>query len=245
MINCIVVDDEAHARELLTLHIEQIPFLKLVGTASSPAEALKLLEKIDVELIFLDIQMSGISGIEFIPILKGKYKVILTTAFREYALDGYELDVVDYLLKPIFFPRFLKAAQRAQEILTSTLQREATDDFILVKTELKGKLLKIKIDDIIYIEGKGNYVSFHTKNGDQIIALLNISSLEEKLSSDRFLRIHKSFIIALPFIIMIHGNLIHLEFTKNKIPIGQTYRANFMSLLQDKVMNNKTKESDL
>lgn len=244
MINCIVVDDEAHARELLTLHIEQIPFLKLVGTASNPSEALQLLDKTDVELIFLDIQMSGISGIEFIPMLKGKYKVILTTAFREYALDGFELDVVDYLLKPIFFPRFLKAAQRAQEILTSTPQKEATDDFILVKTELKGKLLKIKIDDIIYIEGKGNYVSFHTKNGEQIIALLNIGSLEEKLSNDRFLRIHKSFIIALPFIVMIQGNMVHLEFTKSQIPIGQTYRSNFMTLLQDKVMRNKSKETD-
>lgn len=240
MMNCIVVDDESHAIELLTLHIEQTPFLKLAGTATNPAEALQLLNSTEVDLIFLDIQMPGMSGIELLKVLNDRYKVILTTAFREYALDGFDHHVVDYLLKPIFFPRFLMAVQRAQE--TTSIPKQETEDFILVKTEYKGKLLKIKINDIIYIEGKGKYVCFHTKDGEQIMALLNIGGLEEKLPTDRFKRIHKSFIIAVPFIIMIQGNTVQLELTKNQIPIGQTYRDSFMAQMMDKVLTNKGRE---
>ncbi|PIF46248.1 DNA-binding LytR/AlgR family response regulator [Chryseobacterium sp. 52] len=238
--NCIIVDDEAHAIELLTLHIEQTPFLKLVGTATHPAEALQLLNSTEVDLIFLDIQMPGMSGIELLQVLNDRYKVILTTAFREYALEGFDHNAVDYLLKPIFYPRFLMAVQRVQE--TVSAPRKEKEDFILVKTEYKGKLLKIKIEDIIYIEGKGKYVCFHTKDGEQIMALLNIGGLEEKLPADRFKRIHKSFIIAVPFIIMIQGNTVQLEFTKNQIPIGQTYRDTFMTQMMDKVLTNKGKE---
>ncbi|WP_345987928.1 response regulator transcription factor [Chryseobacterium sp. Chry.R1] len=241
MINCIVVDDEAHAIELLALHIEQTPFLKLVGSAMNPAEALQILNTTEVDLIFLDIQMPGMSGVEFLPLLNDRYKVILTTAFREYALDGFDHNVVDYLLKPIFFPRFLKAVQRAQEII-SLSTKDAEDDFIMVKTEYKGKLIKIKTQDIVYIEGKGKYVCFHTKDGEQILALLNIGGLENKLPGDHFLRIHKSFIIAVPFIMMIHGNLVQLEFTKNQIPIGQTYRESFMNQMLGKVITNKKEE---
>lgn len=239
--NCIVVDDEAHAIELLTLHIEQTPFLKLVGTATNPAEALQLLNSTDVDLIFLDIQMPGMSGIELLQVLNGRYKVILTTAFREYALEGFDHQVVDYLLKPIFFPRFLMAVQRAQEMVSAT--KNETEDFILVKTEYKGKLVKINTHDIIYIEGKGKYVCFHTRDGEQIMALLNIGGLEEKLPVERFMRIHKSFIIAVPFIIMIQGNTVQLEFTKNQIPVGQTYRDLFMTQMMDKVLTNKGKEN--
>lgn len=238
--NCIVVDDEAHAIELLTLHIEQTPFLKLAGTATNPAEALQLLNSTDVDLVFLDIQMPGMSGIELLQVLNGRYKVILTTAFREYALEGFDHQVVDYLLKPIFFPRFLMAVQRAQEVVS--VPKNETEDFILVKTEYKGKLVKIKTHDIIYIEGKGKYVCFHTRDGEQITALLNIGGLEERLPAERFMRIHKSFIIAVPFIIMIQGNTVQLEFTKNQIPIGQTYRDSFMAQMMDKVLTNKGKE---
>lgn len=239
--NCIVVDDEAHAIELLTLHIEQTPFLKLVGTATNPAEALQLLNNTDVDLIFLDIQMPGMSGIELLQVLNGRYKVILTTAFREYALEGFDHQVVDYLLKPIFFPRFLMAVQRAQVVVSPP--KNETEDFILVKTEYKGKLVKINTHDIIYIEGKGKYVCFHTRDGEQITALLNIGGLEEKLPAERFMRIHKSFIIAVPFIIMIQGNTVQLEFTKNQIPVGQTYRDSFMAQMMDKVLTNKGKEN--
>ncbi|MDO1450703.1 response regulator transcription factor [Rhodocytophaga aerolata] len=237
MINCIILDDEEHAIELLKLHIEQTPFLKLVGAATDPIKALELLNSKEIHLLFLDIQMPGMTGLEFMQLLNGKCKVILTTAFREYALQGFEHNVVDYLLKPIVFSRFYKAAQRAQEVITAPAKE--TEDYILVKTEYKGKLLRIKINDIIYIEGMGKYVRFHIRNSDPVMALLTISGLEEKLSRDRFVRIHKSFIIALPFLQMINGNRVHLEFTNEHLPIGQSYRDAFMSQMREKVITNK------
>ncbi|WP_300670499.1 LytTR family DNA-binding domain-containing protein [Soonwooa sp.] len=240
MIKCIVVDDEAHAIELLTSYIEQIPFLQLVGSASNPMEALELINTKEVDLVFLDIQMPQMSGIEFLPIVKDRTKVILTTAFREYALEGFEHNVVDYLLKPIFFPRFLTAVQRVQNTLSEV--KAETEDFILVKTELKGKLLKIKIKDILFIESKGKYVSIHTTDGQQTMTLLNIGTLEEKLPKEQFTRVHKSFIVAVSYIIMIQGNSIHLEFTKSAIPIGQSYREVFMNQMTDKIITNKTKD---
>ncbi|MGH1517966.1 LytR/AlgR family response regulator transcription factor [Chryseobacterium sp. JK1] len=241
MITCIVVDDEAHAIELLTLHIQQTPFLKLVGTAGNPMEALQLMNTEQIDLIFLDIQMPGMSGIEFLPLLKGKSKVILTTAFREYAIEGFEHNVVDYLLKPIFFPRFFQAAQRAQENIQQSRPGNHSEesDFMLIKTEYKGKMVKVRMNDIVYIESKSKYVTFHTKEGEKITTLLNIGSLEEKLSSVRFIRIHKSFIIAVPFITMIQGNTVYLEYTEDIIPIGQTYRESFMKAMSGKVVSNK------
>jgi two-component system LytT family response regulator len=197
---------------------------------------LELLNAGDIDLLFLDIQMPGMTGLEFMQLLNGKCKVILTTAFREYALEGFEHNVVDYLLKPIIFSRFFKAAQRAQDIIL--VSGKKTDDFILVKTEYKGKLLKIKINDIIYIEGMRKYVRFHIRNSEPVIALLNIGGLEEKLPRDRFARVHKSFIIAIPFIIMINGNMIFLEFTKENVPIGQAYRDTFMGHMRGKVITN-------
>lgn len=243
MINCIIVDDEEHAIELLTIHIEQTPFLKLVGTSTDPIKALQLLNTQEIDLIFLDVQMPGMSGFEFMQFLNGRCQVILTTAFREYALEGFDHEVVDYLLKPIVFSRFFKAAQRAQELIVG--QAKETDDFILVKTEYKGKLVKIKINDIIYIESMRKYVGFHIRDSEPVVALLNIGGLEERLTSDRFLRIHKSFIIAIPFIIMIRGNMVSLEFTKNEIPIGHTYRDAFMGLMRGKVITNKNTDADI
>ncbi|WP_293308363.1 LytR/AlgR family response regulator transcription factor [Pedobacter sp. UBA5917] len=240
MMNCIIIDDEAHAIELLTLHIAQTPFLKLTGSATRTKDALQLLNSAQVDLVFLDIQMPEMTGIEFLQVLNGRYRVILTTAFREYAIEGFEHQVVDYLLKPIFFPRFLIAAQRAFELHQTA--RDNADDFILVKSGYKGKLVKIKIEDILYIEGKGKYITFYTLEGDPVTSQVNLGNIEEKLSGDRFMRIHKSFIIALPFLVMIHGNTVQLGPSLLQVPIGQTYRERFMLQMKDKVVTNKEKE---
>ncbi|WP_316837270.1 LytTR family DNA-binding domain-containing protein [Pedobacter nutrimenti] len=240
MMNCIIIDDEAHAIELLTLHVTQTPFLKLVGSASCTRDALQLLNSESVDLVFLDIQMPEMTGIEFLQVLGGRYRVILTTAFREYAIEGFEHQVVDYLLKPIFFPRFLIAAQRAMELHSAT--KDNTEEFILVQTGYKGKLVKIKLEDILYIEAKGKYITFNTQEGEPITSQLTLGSIEEKLSGERFMRIHKSFIIALPFIVMIHGNLVQLQSAPLQIPIGQTYREVFMSQMKGKVITNKDRE---
>src|SRR6185503_7615786 len=140
MINCIVVDDEPHAIEILDHYVKQTPHLHLVASFTNPIEALQLLGQQKIDLVFLDIQMPEISGIDFIKAIHGKSKVILTTAYSEFALEGYELDVVDYLLKPVRLPRFLASVQKAVQMINATHEsQEAEDDYIFVKTESKGK----------------------------------------------------------------------------------------------------------
>ncbi|RAJ11063.1 LytTR family two component transcriptional regulator [Chitinophaga skermanii] len=245
MINCIIVDDEQHAIDLLVHHIGKTPFLNLVFTSTDPVEALQVVNSQKIDLVFLDVQMPTMTGIDFIKAINGKSKVILTTAYSEYAFEGFENDVLDYLLKPISFARFIKGAQRAMSFITpigntpSQPAAQEEDDFIFVKTEQKGKLIKINLPDIVYIEGLKNYVSINTQQGEKIIALLNIKDLEERLPAGRFTRTHKSFIIATAYITMIEGNMVHLENTSSTIPIGDTYREPFMAQMKEKIMSNK------
>ena len=241
MINCIVIDDEQHAIDLLAHHIQQTPFLNLLYTTTDPLEGLQLLHQHRVDLIFLDVQMPSMTGIDFIKAINGKSKVILTTAYSEYAMEGFENEVVDYLLKPISFARFIKGAQRALTLIQPAAPAPAKDedDFIFVKTEQKGKLIKINIKDILFIEGLKNYVKIHTRQGEGIIALLNMKDLEERLPATDFARTHKSFLLATGYIKMIEGNLVHLQHTPETVPVGDTYREAFMNLMKGKIMTNK------
>ena len=244
MINCIVIDDESHTSKLIESHIEKTPSLSLVKTFRSPIEALSFLQREYIDLIFLDIQMPELTGIEFLKILGGKAKVIITSAYAEYAIEGYEHDVIDYLLKPISFDRFFKAAQKA---INTTLPSapnstiEGNSDFILVKTETKGKMVKIDTKDIYYIEGLKNYVSIYTLN-DRIIALLNIKDLEQNLPTAHFLRVHKSYIVNIDKISAIESNQIVLKDSvvrKNAIPLGVTYRRTFYQTFEKHIMERK------
>src|SRR5687767_2095695 len=182
MINCIIVDDEQHAIDILQHYVAQTPYLHLVGSTTNPMEGLKLVATEKVDLVFLDIQMPELTGIDFIKTLSGKAKVILTTAYSEFALEGYELDVVDYLLKPIRLQRFLQAVQKAVNGLKETEHTSTADgeDYIFVKTESKGKLLKIDLDDIDYIEGMKNYVAIH-RGGKKTLVYTSMKDLEEQL----------------------------------------------------------------
>ncbi|MBE7176285.1 MAG: response regulator transcription factor [Mucilaginibacter polytrichastri] len=236
MIKCLILDDEQHAIDLLKLHVEQTPFLQLEASTTDPVKALEVLNSGHVDLLFLDIQMPAMTGLEFMKLLNGKYKIILTTAFREYALDGFEHNVVDYLLKPVIFSRFFKAAQRAQDLIAG--QGKGSDDFMLVKAEYKGKLIRIKYKDIVYIEGMRKYVRFHLRESEPVTSLLNIGGMEERLPADQFIRVHKSFIVAIPYINMINGNMVHLEFAEEKIPVGLAYREPFMNYMRDKIITN-------
>lgn len=241
MINCIIIDDEQHAIDLLAHHIKQVPFLNLIYATTDPIEGMQLLNQHKVDLIFLDVQMPSMTGIDFIKAIHGKSKVILTTAYSEYAIEGFEHEIVDYLLKPVSFARFIKGAQRALSLiqpLQTSVQKEE-DDYIFVKTEQKGKLIKVNIKDILFIEGLKNYVKIHTRQGEGIIALLNIKDLEERLPAGDFARTHKSFILATGFIRMIEGNLVHLEHTKETVPVGDTYREAFMNQMKGKIMTNR------
>jgi DNA-binding LytR/AlgR family response regulator len=239
MIKCLVVDDEQHAIDILTHYIGQTPFLHLAASTTNPMEALQLVNEQDIELIFLDIQMPELSGIDFIKAIQGKAKVILTTAYSEFALESYELDVVDYLLKPIRFPRFLQAVQKvakeAAEPAREQPSAEVEDDYIFVKTESKGKLLKINLADIDYIEGMKNYVAIHCGEKKTLV-YTSMKELEERLPHKGFLRVHKSFIIPMAKITGIEGNLLRLKNVTSEILIGENYKADLMEIIRNKMI---------
>lgn len=240
MITCLIVDDEQHAIDVLVHYVRQTPGLELAATSTNPLEALQLLHTREIDLIFLDIQMPEISGMDFIRALRGKSRVILTTAYSEFATEGFELEVIDYLLKPVSFPRFLKAVQRVQQLLTADnvhhTEQEEEDDYFFVKTEAKGKMLKINFRDIDYIEGVKNYVAIH-HNGVKTLALLNMKDLEERLPARQFLRIHRSYIIAIDRITAVEGNIVRLRGIPAEILLGETYRAIFFERMKDKIMS--------
>jgi two-component system LytT family response regulator len=239
MTTCIIVDDEQHAIDVLVHYVKQIPSLDLLACFTSPLKALQLINQRPVDVLFLDIQMPEISGIDFARAIRGRSKVILTTAYSEFVSEGYELEVTDYLLKPVPFPRFLKAVQRVQQDLTATPPSggdpDLSDDYFFVKTELKGKMLKINIRDIDYIEGMKNYVAIHHE-GVRTVALLNMKDLEERLPARYFMRIHRSYIIALEKIVAIEGNMVQLRKIKDEIMLGETYRPAFLERMKGKIM---------
>lgn len=235
MINCIIVDDEQHAIDILVHYVSQVPHLNLVSTATNPMEALQVVASQKIDLVFLDVQMPELSGIDFIKAINGKAKVILTTAYSEFALEGYDLDVVDYLLKPIRFPRFLQAVQKAVTHTETAPQVQEEDDYVFVKTESKGKYLKINLADIAYIEGMKNYVAIHA-GGKKTLVLTSMKELEERLPRQQFMRVHKSFIIAINRITGIEGNHVLLKDVNAEVLIGDSYKAELMELVKNKMI---------
>ena len=238
---CIIIDDERHAIDVLEHYVRQIPDLQLLASFTNPLEALQFLNKASADLLFLDIQMPEISGIDLIRTIPNRTKIILTTAYSEFVTEGFELEVADYLLKPVPFPRFLKAVQRVQQAIAINSAREPADtgeladDYFFVKTEMKGKILKINFREIDYIEGEKNYVAiYHT--GVKTMALLNMKDLEDRLPARYFMRIHRSFIIPLEKIVAIEGNSVSLRAIKEKILLGDTYRAAFLERMKGKIM---------
>ncbi len=240
MINCIIVDDEQHAIDIMEHYVKQTPYLNLVATSTNPIEALQLVTTHKAGLVFLDIQMPELSGIDFIKAINGRAKVILTTAYSEFALESYELDVVDYLLKPVRLPRFLQAVQKAVKELEEPMAEAGAhtaeeDDYIFVKTESKGKLLKINLDEIDYIEGMKNYVAIY-RSGQKTMVYTSMKDLEERLPQKQFLRVHKSFIIPITRITGIEGNLLRLKSVAAGIMIGDNYKADLMEIIRNKMI---------
>jgi two-component system, LytTR family, response regulator len=238
MINCIIVDDEQHAIDILVHYVKQTPHLNLVASFTNPIEALQLLGKQKVDLVFLDIQMPELSGIDFIKAIHGKSKVILTTAYSEFALEGYELYVVDYLMKPIRLPRFLAAVQKAIQQISAgneTAPETPEDDYIFVKTESKGKLLKINLADIDFIESMKNYVAIH-RGAQKTLVYTSMKELEEHLPKKQFIRVHKSFIIPISRITGIEGSLLRLKNVTAEILIGENYKAELMEIIRGKMI---------
>ncbi|WP_273216280.1 LytR/AlgR family response regulator transcription factor [Runella zeae] len=245
-LRCLAIDDEQHALDILIDYTAKIPSLELIAATTNAIEAFQLIQKSKIDLIFLDIHMPELTGIQFLKLLGSQTKVILCTAYPQYALEGYELDIVDYLLKPFRFDRFLKAVQKAQTLIeaehndpkpdTPPDTTALLDDYIFVKTETKGKLLKVNLGAIRYIEGLGNYVSIFTDD-KRIVTLLTIKELEERLPKPYFLRVHKSYIVATAKIQGIDGNQILVS--EGHIPLGDTYRELFFATLQEKIVSSK------
>lgn len=239
MIRCLVVDDEPLALDIIVDYISKVPFLTLVKSTISAIEGLSLVQNDEVDLVFLDVQMPELTGIQFLKIINGKCDVILTTAYSQYALEGYDLDVTDYLLKPIAFDRFYKAAQKVLQkkqdnspppvqIAEASVQN-SLNNFIFVKTE--HKIQKIYLDDILYIEGLKDYISIFTKT-ERIITLQNMKKMEDTLPSKSFVRVHKSYIIALDKIDSIERS--RIQISDKIIPVGDTYRDYFFKLIENK-----------
>ncbi|GGE70523.1 LytTR family two component transcriptional regulator [Pedobacter psychrotolerans] len=242
MLNCIIIDDEPHVIDLLEIHAKKIPNVNIVKTFNNGFEALNFLENTNIDLIFVDIQMPEISGLEFIKVIGKRFDIVIISAFREYAIDGYENEIVDFLLKPVSYSRFVKALDKANE---KKLTREQNitlptndDNFIVLKTEFKTKLLKVDIDDIMYVEGLKNYVSVFTKE-QRIITLLNMKAFEEKLPKNKFIRTHRSYIISLSKVRLIDGNRIYLKDLETGIPLGDNYRENFYNRMKQNMVYNK------
>lgn len=238
MINCVIIDDEPLAREGIANYVREVDFLHLIATCENPVELIKLLDQHPIDLIFLDIQMPKMNGIDFLKIVQKPPMVIITTAFPSYALEGFQLNVLDYLLKPITFDRFFKSANKAKDYYQLTTKPVNPDihkadqvaDYFFIKCGSKYE--KIRFDDILYVEGMQNYITIYTRKG-KYVTLLYLKNLEESLDNKSFIRVHKSYIVSINKIEGIEGNEIFIQ--SYRIPISRNYREQVI----EKVVTNK------
>lgn len=224
-VNCLIIDDEPLAVEVIQSHVDKLEALNVVGTCHRAAEAFDILRTKKVDLLFLDIHMPGLTGLEFLRSLRNPPKVILTTAFKEYALEGYELDIIDYLMKPISFERFVKAVNKFFESqprdieLHNVTSANDSNDFMYIRT---GKMVnKVLLKDIVYVESLKDYVNIHT-NDRTITARQTLSSIENLLNEELFMRIHRSFVVSVNHITGFTATTIAIA-NKN-LPIGRNYK---------------------
>lgn len=225
-LKCLIVDDEPLAQRVLEKYISELSQMELVGKCSDAIDAMEVLQSQDVDLIFLDINMPRLSGINFLKTYKNPPMVIITTAYTEYALESYELNVLDYLKKPFSFERFLQAVQKAEEKVKiggeSQEGEKEERDFIFVKANKK--TINVSLDSIMYVEALGDYVKIFTTTG-HVVTYQSLKGIERLLPSQKFFRIHKSYIVALSKIKSIEGNMVHME--KSTLPIGNNYKQAF------------------
>lgn len=238
MIKCIVIDDEQPAIDIMKHYISKTPELDLVGTFNNPLVGMQEIKKKNADLVFLDIQMEEMTGLEVMNIINENVKVILCTAYPQFALEGFDLDAVDYLLKPISFDRFSKAVKKVLATIPNSSSINNLDtldeDHIFVKTEQKGKLIKIYFKDVDYIEAMGNYITFH-QGKNKIVAYSTMKDLEDILPLHTYMRIHKSYIVALPKISMIENGFVVLG-NGHRISIGSNYKEVFMSKMKFRML---------
>ena len=225
-LNCYIIDDEQPAINILKSFVQKMPRLHLVGSNTNALATLALFEKQKIDLLFLDIQMPDITGIEFLQALENPPMTIFTTAYDEFALKGYELDIVDYLVKPIPFNRFLKAVNKAFKLHQNNSTVSPKEQFLLVKADYQ--TIKIAFEDILYIEGLKDYVKIYTLN-KMIMTRLNLKGIAAKLPDNEFIRVHRSFIAAFSKITAFQKSQIKID--EKHIPIGETYRSELLKRL--------------
>lgn len=230
-LKCLIVDDEPMAADLVERYVLKTPFLQLEKKCDNAIEAIDYIEKNDVDLIFLDIQMPDLTGLEFAKMIPKSTRIIFTTAFNQYAIDGFKADALDYLLKPFNYSEFLTAANKAKEWFVLWNQKKENikeNSFFYVKSEYKQ--LKIEFDDILYIEGLKDYVKIWLKNNPKpILTLMSLKNLEEVLPSDRFMRVHRSFIVSLPNVEVIERGQIIIN--KQRITVSEQYKPQFLAYI--------------
>ena len=239
MIKCVIIDDEQPAISVLENYIKRLPHLELVGTATNPLTGIDLVDTTKADLVFLDIQMDEMNGIEVIKLLDPQINVIFCTAYSEFAVTSYDLNAVDYLMKPIPFDRFVKAVRKIKLLDSSILSNESdsiSNDYIFVKTEHKGKMIKIDLHDIDFIEAMSNYIAFYTRKS-KILVYASMKEIESYLPSSKFIRIHKSYIIAFDKIVSVENNAVRLKNRTEQIHISNSYKAAFMQILSTKILN--------
>jgi DNA-binding LytR/AlgR family response regulator len=233
-LKCLIVDDEPLAQRVVEKYIHEVSFLEIAGKCSNAVEAIEMLHHVEADLIFLDINMPGLSGIDFLKSRKNAPMVIITTAYAEFAIEGYELDVVDYLMKPFSFERFMKAVEKAWEVHLASRKRqpdksaepEQEEQIIFVKSSKK--TYRVNLDKILYIEALGDYVKIFTEDR-MIVSYQSLKNIETMLPPKRFPRVHKSYIVSLSRIDLIENNQIRIR--ERLIPIGTNYKAEFEKLI--------------
>ncbi len=224
MKQCVILDDEPLAVDLLKSYIERTENLVVAFAGTNVFEAIQFIQKNTVDIVFLDVQMPELTGLQVLKIIGTGYQVIFTTAYTEYALDGYEFDITDYLLKPITYERFLKGIEKTDKRLSivSSSENNNADEFIFIKTD--SKMVKVNLSDILFVEGLKDYISLHTTT-EVLISLMTLKSLEAMLPARNFLRVHKSYIISLNKIDSVERNRIFIK--EAVVPIGDTYKESF------------------
>ncbi len=232
MIKAIIVDDEPLARQVITQYAREVPGLEIICSCNNALEANRILKEEKIDLMFLDVNMPVLSGLDFLKNLQHPPLAVLTTAYSDYALEGYELNILDYLKKPFSFDRFFKAIQKAEEQLALMGQKQEQKEktsYIFIKANKK--MIRVEIDNISFIEGLGDYIKIHLKDS-YLVANLSMKKMEDLLPPNEFFRIHKSFIIKLDRIQSIEGNLV--EIGKHRLPVGSNYRQAFNDLIDQR-----------
>jgi two-component system LytT family response regulator len=236
MINCIAIDDEPLALQQIELYIEKTPFLNLLGLFENALEALTFIDENAVDLMFVDIQMPNLNGMEMVKSMKTHPEIIFTTAYSGYALEGFRVDALDYILKPLDYTTFLKSANKAKAHFDLIKKPEDKIDthnnHLYIKSDYK--IVRVNIDNIIYIEGMGGYLKFHLENSQPIMTLLSMKKIEEKLSSIKFMRVHRSYLVNLNKINIIERG--QVVFDKVRITISEQYKDKFQAYLDNHFM---------